>query len=224
MSRKAGAGKWQMMEMPDGITTSNGSWYHITSRQIEQYVPGLQKKVILERLIQQADAWVLSADALSLLLFFLLAYLAVNPLFAFIIAIIFYLVFYFNTSAIVGVQLSKLMLIFSNDGFLYALSAVLLIGISIGGTPLALISINVDTIAIWYGVALVFLFKVGIMRLFLKFIVAKFSKGGIERQDRILNMLLIRYGMHYGILTKGVNEMQDELIRLRNYHKTRKKN
>ena len=80
MSRKAGAGKWQMMEMPDGITTSNGSWYHITSKQIEQYVPGLQKKVILERLIQQADAWVLSADALSLLLFLVLMVFVKNQI------------------------------------------------------------------------------------------------------------------------------------------------
>jgi hypothetical protein len=115
------------------------------------------------------------------------------------------------------------MLIFSNDGFLYALSAVLLIGISIGGTPLELLSLEIDTSAIWYGIALIFLFKVGLLRLLLKFLSARFSKDSIERHDRILNMLLIRYGMHHGILTKGVNEMQDELIRLRNYHKTRKK-
>jgi hypothetical protein len=223
MSRQAASGKWQMMEMPDGITTSNGTWYHITSKDIEKYVPGLQKKVILEKLIQQADAWVLSADALSLLLYFLLAYLSVDPLIAFGVALLSYFFLYFNTSAIVGVQLSRLMLIFSNDGFLYALSAVLLIGISIGGTPLELLSLEIDTSAIWYGIALIFLFKVGLLRLLLKFLSARFSKDSIERHDRILNMLLIRYGMHHGILTKGVNEMQDELIRLRNYHKTRKK-
>ena len=212
-----------MMEMPDGITTSNGSWYHITASQIEEYVPGLLKKTPLDRLIQQADAWVLSADALSLLLFFLLAYLSVNPLFAFGLSILVYLILYFNTSAIAGVQLSRLMLVFSNDGFLYGLSAILLIGISLNTSVLAALSLTVEMSAIWYGIALVFAFKVGLLRLLLRFLSLKFSTDGIERQDRILNMLLIRYGMHHGILTKGVNEMQDELIRLRNYHKTRKK-
>ncbi len=223
MARETGSGKWQMMEMPDGITTSNGSWYHITSQQIEKYVPGLFKKTTLERIIKQADAWVLSADAVSLLLFFLLVYLSVDPFLSFAISLIFYFVFYFNTSAIVGVSLSKLMLIFANDGFLYGLSAILLIGISVNTTLLSMFSLSIDMSAIWYGIALVFGLKVGLLRLLLKFLASKFSKGGIDRQDRILNMLLIRYGMHYGILTKGVNEMQDELIRLKNYHKTRKK-
>lgn len=222
-ARKVEAGKWQMMEMPDGITTSNGSWYHITSEKIETYVPGLLQKITLEKVVKQADAWVVSADALSLLLYFLLAYLSVAPLYAFGIALLFYLILYFNTSAIVGVSLSKLMLVFANDGFLYGLSAILLIGISLSSNVLSMINLNVEMSAIWYGIALVFMFKVGLLRLLLRFLKSRFSKEGIDRQDRILNMLLIRYGMHFGILTKDVNEMQDELIRISNYHKTRKK-
>ncbi len=223
MARKTGKSKWQLMEMPDGITTSNGSWYHITSEQIENYVPGLLKKTSLELIIKRADAWVLSADGLSLLLYFLLAYLSVDPLLAFGISLAFYLIFFINTSVIVGVSLSRLMLIFANDGFMYGVSAILLIGISLNTSLLSMFSLNVDLNAIWYGIALVFAFKVGLLRLLLTYLTSKFSKNSIERQDRILNMLLIRYGMHHGILTKGVNEMQDELIRLRNYHKTRKK-
>ncbi len=223
MARKTGPGNWQMMEMPDGITTSNGSWYHITSEQIENYVPGLLKKTSLELIIKRADAWVLSADALSLLLYFILAYVSASPVVAFSVSLIFYLLLYFNTSIIVSVSLSKLMLIFANDGFLYGLSAILLIGISLNESVLSVVSLNIDTSAIWYGIALVFAFKVGLLRLLFRYLTSKFLKNRIERQDRILNMLLIRYGMHHGILTKGVNEMQDELIRLRNYHKTRKK-
>lgn len=223
MARKTDPGKWQMMEMPDGITTSNGSWYHITSRQIDKYVPGLDKKTPIERIIKQADAWVLSADAVSLLLYFLLVYLSVDPLLSFGISLIFYFLLYFNTSSIVSVSLSRMMLVFANDGFLYGISALLLIGISVNTTLISMFSLNIDMSAIWFGIALVFGFKVGLIRLLLKFLASKFSKQGIERQDRILNMLLIRYGMHHGILTKDVNEMQDDLIRLRNYHKTRSK-
>lgn len=214
--------KWQMMELPDGITTSNGLWYHITATQIDQYVPGLQKRTPLKQIIEQADVWVLSADVLSLLLYFFLAYLAINPLLAFIIAIFYYLLYYFNTSPLVSVQLSRLMMIISYDGFLYGLSAILLIRISLNTSILSTLSLDIDMSALWYGITLIFAFKVGLLRLLLKYLSVKFSKGGIERQDRILNMLLIRYGMYHGILTKSVNEMQNELIKIANYHKTKK--
>ena len=53
-----------MMELHDGITTSNGSWYHINTAQIDKYVPELLKKIQLATIIKQADAWVFSVDAL----------------------------------------------------------------------------------------------------------------------------------------------------------------
>jgi hypothetical protein len=42
--------------------------------------------------------------------------------------------------------------------------------------------------------------------------------------DRIFNMVLIRYGYKEGLLTGNLKAMQDEFIRVVNYHKTRKKN
>ncbi|MCR9133342.1 MAG: hypothetical protein NXI08_12225 [bacterium] len=220
-ARKVGRSNWQMLEMSDGISTSNGNWYHITRKQIEEYVPGLLKKVRLERIIQQADAWVVSPDSLALLLYFVLLYLSLAPVFAFALSLLFYLVFYSNTPAFTSVWASRLIQTFSNDSFLYGVSALLLIGISfnLDGT---LPFVPSGMAAVWYGVGLVFVFKVGLLRLLLKFVASKRQKG-VERQDRILNMLLIRYGMSEGILTKNINEMQDELIRLQNYHKIRKK-
>ena len=88
---------------------------------------------------------------------------------------------------------------------------------------LASLSLDIEMSALWYGIAMVFVCKVGLLRLLLRYLTAKFSKNSVMRQDRILNMLLIRYGLHHGILTKGVNEIQDELLRLKNYHKTRNK-
>ncbi|MBO6792598.1 MAG: hypothetical protein JJ895_01715 [Balneolaceae bacterium] len=220
-ARKVGQSKWQMLEMPDGISTSNGIWYHITRERIENYVPGLLKKVRLERIIQQADAWVVSVDGLALLLYFVLLFLWMPPLTAFIISILFYLFVYLNTAALTSVWASRLMQVFANDGFLYGISALLLIGISFNSTGM-IPFVPSQMTGVWYGVGLVFLFKVGLLRLLMKFIESRKQKG-VERHDRILNMLLIRYGMSEGILTKSVDEMQDELIRLQNYHKTRKK-
>ena len=221
--KNSNSGKWQMMELHDGITTSNGSWYNINTSQIDKYVPELLKKIQLATLIKQADAWVFSVDALSLLMYFFLVFVAIDPLTACIIALVFYLIFYFNTSAVVNIQLSRLIQIFSNDGFLYGLSALFLIGISLNKSALSSLSLDIEMSALWYGIAMVFICKVGLLRLLLRYLTAKFSKNSVMRQDRILNMLLIRYGLHHGILTKGVNEIQDELLRLKNYHKTRNK-
>ena len=221
-SRKAGTAKWQMMEMGDGITTSNGLWYHINKQQIEKYIPGLLKSEPLEKIIRQADAWTLSADGISLLLYFTLAYLTITPLYAAILSLIFYFIWYNQMSAFVNVGLSKIITIFANDGFLYGVSAILLIGMSLNSISTGLtISIDVGLDAVWYGIPLVFFYKVGLLRLIIRFYQSRKKTPKPELNDRVLNMLLIRYGMKHGVLTKSVNEMQDELIRLANYHKTR---
>ena len=224
MASRLDGTKWQMMEMGDGITTSNGLWYHINEKQINTYVPGLLKKKPLHHIVKQADAWTLSADGLSLMLFFLLVYLKISPLLAAGIAVGFYLMWFFNTSAFVNVALSKIVQVFANDGFMYGVSALLLIGITLNSTiPSLGFDVGVSLSAVWYGIALVFLFKVGLLRLLLRYLASRSKKPFVELNDRVLNMLLIRYGMKYGILTKSVEELQDELIRIANYHKTRKK-
>jgi hypothetical protein len=125
-------------------------------------------------------------------------------------------------SAFVNVGLSKIITIFANDGFLYGVSAILLIGMSLNSISTGLtISIDVGLDAVWYGIPLVFFYKVGLLRLLIRFYQSRKKTPKPELNDRVLNMLLIRYGMKHGVLTKSVNEMQDELIRLANYHKTR---
>ncbi|RNC79938.1 MAG: hypothetical protein ED557_12450 [Balneola sp.] len=221
-SQRTDGFKWQMMELPDGITTSNGNWYHINSEQIEDYAPGLLKRIPLERLIKEADAWVKSSDGLSLFLYFLLVYVTVSPLIACLISLAFFMLWYFNTSAFLNLVSSPIVKLLTTDGFVYVASSILLMGFAFN-TSIASWGINVEFDALWYGLGLFFLFKVGLMRLLIRFIQSKAGKAAIEMPDRILNMLIIRYGMRHGILTGKVNEMQDKLIEIANYHKTRKK-
>ncbi|MBO6523823.1 MAG: hypothetical protein JJ971_08365 [Balneolaceae bacterium] len=221
-ARKVGEFKWQMMELSDGITTSNGNWYHITSEQIEKYTPGLLKKYPLERIIKEADAWVKSADGLSLLLFFLLVYVSVTPWIAALISIAFFMIWYFNTSAFLFLSASPVIKLITTDGFAYLASSVLLMGIAFNEF-ISAYGLSVDFSALWIGLLLFFLFKVGLLRLLIRFIQSRGTNSGIEIQDRVLNMLLIRYGMKSGILTGKISEMQDRLIDIANYHKTRKK-
>lgn len=222
MDFNRGRHNWQMLELPGGITTSNGNWYHITREGIESYVPGLLKKYTLERIIKEADAWVKSSDGLSLVLYFVLVYASVDPLIATLITFVFYFGWYFNTSVFVNLSTTKLFQLLSKDGFVYTVSAVLLIGISFN-EAIASYGLSVDFSALWYGIALFFLFKVGLLGLGIQFIRNKFfGKPKVSKEDRILNMLLIRYGIKTGKLTGNVEKMENDLIRVINYHKEKR--
>lgn len=219
---KRGRSKWQMLELSDGITTSNGNWYHITREGIENYLPGLLKNYPLDRIIQEADSWVKSSDGFSLMLFFILAYFSVTPWLAALISLLFYFLWYFNTSLFVNVTATPMAKILNSDGFVYTVSAIFLIGISLSDA-ISSKWIDVEFRALWYGLILFFLYKVGLLRLLIQFIRNRFfEKPAVSKQDRILNMLLIRYGMKAGILTGKIKEMENELLRVANYHKQKK--
>jgi hypothetical protein len=219
---KRGRFDWQMLELPDGITTSNGNWYHITREGMEEYVPGLFKEVTLERIIEEADAWVKSSNGLALMLYFILVYASVDALLSFIISLAVYFFWYFNTSVFVNVLTTPIAKVLNKDGFVYTISAICLVGFSMNEL-LASYGISVEFNALWYGLGLFFLFKVGLLSLAIQFVRNKFfSKPNVTKQDRVLNMLLIRYGMKYGMLTGDVQDMEKELIRVANYHKKKK--
>lgn len=197
--------------MSDGITTSNGNWYHITREGIKKYIPGLLEKYPLEKLIREADSWLKSADMLSLYLFFVLILAGSGALVAAIASVIFYLLWYFNTGAMVMPFAGPLIKILQMDGVVYTLSGAALIYFSFTGAMAAM----------WTGILLFFLFKVGLLRLGVQYLMKEREKGTL-RADKVLNMLLIRYGMKIGSLTGNIEEMQDELIRVANYHKKKK--
>lgn len=220
---KRGRNEWQMLELPDGITTSEGNWYHITRDGIENYVPGLLKEHSLEKIIEEADAWVKSSDGLALMLYFVLVYTSVNPLIAAVISLVFYFAWFFNTSVFVNIAVTPIAKLLNNDGVVYTLSAIFLIGMTFSDF-ISGIGIEIEFSAIWYGLGLFFLYKVGLLRMGVNFVVSKFrDEPSVSKQDRVLNMLLIKYGMKTGNLTGKVQEMEKELIRIANYHKSKKK-
>ena len=205
--------KWQMVEMPGGISTSNGNWYHTTRENIEAYVPGLLKEHSLEKIIRQADDWVQSSNGLSLFLYLLLAFIGLDPVLTFGISLVFFLFWYVNTSAFVSVIFSPLVKLLNLDGFVYVVSTAVLI----------YLAWQEQFTALWLGIVLFFLFKVGLLNLILKLYSSKKESSKPQMNDRVLNMLLIRYGMKEGLMPEKVQEMQDNLIKTANYHKTRNK-
>lgn len=214
MSRTASKFEWNMVELPDGITTSNGNWYHTTSEAIQQYIPGLLKKHEIGKIIKNADHWVGSCNGISLILYLVLVLLGVDAFLSAGIALLFFLFWYYNTSAFVTPVLNAIARLFHFDGFLYVATAASLIYLSMQGV----------LTATWVGLGLFFLFKVGLLKMLLTWISSKRSAQKATRQDRILNMLLLRYGIKEGLYSGNIQSMQDSLFKTVNYHKTRKKN
>lgn len=200
-----------MLELPDGITTSDGNWYHITTIETEKYIPGILKKYRLERIVQDADAWLKFPDIFALLFYTALVLLAVNPLVSAIAALFLYLILYFNTSAIALPAFSPVVRLFHSDGLTYIFLGVFLIYFSF---------FNVT--AMWIGAALVFLLKVGLLRMALKYMASKISSI-TPMADRVLNMLLIRLGMREGLLSSSVEAMEKQLLQQVNQIKKKKK-
>lgn len=211
--RKAGKYKWQMTELLNGISTSNGNWYNISSRQVEEYLPELQKKYKLETIIRQADDWVDSPKSLSMILYFVLVLAGFMAYIAMAISLLFYFFWHFKGSAFAAPAPGKVLMLLNQDGFMYLSGAAFFF----------YAALTWQMPAFWLGVVLFFLYQVGILQLVLKLQKEKTKPGKATRQDRILNMLLIRYGIKEGILPDEVQKMQDDFIELANYHKTRKK-
>ncbi len=202
-----------MSEMPSGITTTNGNWYNTTREKINKYVPGLLKTHTLEKIIQQADDWVNSANGLALVLYLALVLLQVDAVISMTLSVLLFLFWHFKGSAFVVPSLAPIVRLLNMDGFMYIISTGILIYLAMEDYLLAM----------WLGIVLFFLFKVGLLQLLLKMMNSKKDKKEPEIQDRVLNMLLIRYGIKEGIMPATVQKMQDDLIETANYHKTRKK-
>lgn len=202
-----------MSEMPNGISTTNGNWYNINRERIDSYVPGLLKKHTLEKIIQQADDWVNSANGLGLVLYLVLVLSGLDPVISMTLSLILFLFWHYKGSAFVTPSLTPIVRLLNMEGFMYLTTTGILIYLAMAGPLLAM----------WLGIVLFFLFKVGLLQLLLKMMSSKKDNKNPEIQDRVLNMLLIRYGIKEGIMPTTVQKMQDDLIETANYHKTRKK-
>lgn len=185
------------LETKLGIVTRTGDWFHTTSDHIEQYVPGLLKKRSLEKLVEEAIAWVRSADSLAMTLLLVLL-LFIHPLLAAAVATAFHFFWYRSKSAFVTIYLGKVLKLMNSDGYMLLTSLVIISAVGMTGQYLAA------------GVGLVFFFlmKLGLLK-------SLWDKIGEERQaklslnDRVFKMILTKYGMHYNIGPSEVNQMEE---------------
>lgn len=198
------------LETQLGIVTRTGDWFHTTSDHIEDFVPGLLDKRPLYKLVEEAMAWVRSADSLALsILLGLLIF--IHPLLAAAIALAFHFFWYRSKSAFVTIYLGKLLKFLNTDGYLLVTSLIVISAVGMNGQYLAA------------GVGLVFFFlmKLGL----LKMLWDKIDEGTEQKlslNDRVFKMILVKYGMHYNLTPDEVSTMEQKFVDLATSRKGKK--
>lgn len=185
------------LETKLGIVTRTGDWFHTTAKHIKQFVPGLLKKRSLDELVEEAVAWVRSADSLSLTLLLVLL-LVIHPIFAAIIAIAFHFFWYRFKSGFVTIYMGKLLKLMNKDGYLLMTSLVVI----------SLVGMDGQYLAAGVGLVFFFLMKLGLLkRLWDKIDEDKPDK--LSLNDRVFKMILVKYAMHYNLAPEEVQSMED---------------
>lgn len=190
------------LETPLGIVTRTGDWFHTNSEQIEQFVPGLLGKRPLETLVDEAVAWVRSADSLSLTLL-LVMLLFIHPLLAAAISLAVHFFWYRTKSAFVTIYLGKVLKFMNSDGYLLITALVIISAVGMAGQYLAA----------GVGLAFFFLMKLGLLkRLWDKLDTT--ASSDLPLNDRVFKMLLIKYAMHYNIAPEQIKSMEERFMEM----------
>ena len=222
MSHKRKKSGWELVELTGGFQTSFGHWYMITTDGIESYVPGLLKLYSVQHLVRIADDWLRSREQLPVLVFMLLVYSPLSVSLSLVLGLTFYILW--------RTQLTAFIYPWGYPGIRWISEDTLLYLAFIGGlsydsvAPEGWVLLGLSSLEITTLVGCFLFIKTGLVSMVLQFLNARFSsKYTTAITDRVLNMVLIRYGYKEGLLTGNLKTMQDEFIRVANYHEIRKK-
>lgn len=185
-----------------GIMTRTGDWFHTTSDQIREYVPGLLERRPFDKLVEEALAWVRSADSLSLTILFVLLFL-IHPVAAAGIAVAFHWLWYRYKSAFVTIFVGKLLKFLNSDGYLLIIALI----------ALSILGLLGEYLATTLGFIFFFLMKLGLLkRLWDR--LYQTSGGEIPLNDRVFKMLLIKYAMYENVSPEKVRTMEEKMNEL----------
>lgn len=187
--------KINILESPISTITSAGHWFFATRKSVEEYVPGILKKLTFEELIRKAVIWIDSADSLAMLLYFLLAF-TVTPWIAIVGTFVFHVWWYFSKSAFVNITLTPVLNVLGND----------FIQLLVAGVALSFMGMSGMYLLLAFGVLYFFLFKIGILRRLWDKL--DNNRDKLPLNDRVLKMLLIRYSIHEDIAPEEIKRLE----------------
>ena len=189
-----------ILETPYSTVTNSGHWFHATRETIKDYVPGLMKVYPFESLIEKSVIWIDSADSVSMLLFFGLAFL-INPWVAGAISLLFHYGWYHKKSAFVNLPLTPFLKLLNHDFLQLLIAAIVLSFMGMNGMYTSLV----------IGIVLFFLYKIGLLRRLWDKLDKNTTGKKLPLNDRVLKMVLVRYSIYQNIPPKDVKKIDDHV-------------
>jgi hypothetical protein len=189
-----------ILETPFSTVTSGGHWFHATSGTVQEFVPGLLKKYSFEELIVKAVTWIDSADSISMLLFFILAF-TTNAWIAAAVSFAFHYWWYHNKSAFVNIPFTSVISLLNKDFVQLLIAAFALSFMGISGMYLA----------VTFGILYFFLFKVGLLRRLWDKLDSGSVKDKLPLNDRVLKMILVRYSLYENMPPVEIEKLEQHV-------------
>lgn len=194
------------VEIPGGILTSSGIFYHIDTKGIEQLIPGLLDKVHLNDLLKEADSK--SQSPLFLAFYSFLVGLLFSVWMAFAALLIGYILGIWFRSLLTGPLKGYVHRIISQES------------ISILFTSLILIywGYHEQLLPLGIGLGMFIAFRILL-------ILDKGSKKNTipNKNDRILHFVLHWYALREGLSSSRIDEMQEKILHYYNSSAPKKK-
>jgi hypothetical protein len=193
------------VEVPGGLLTAAGNFYHIDSSGIDHLVPGLLEKVKLKELLQEADA---QTNAFLFWGYYaLLAGLFWNIGIAVFLLVLFGALTHVMRPSLTGNPVGKIQVAIVNEPVSYLVTAVVLIWFGYSEMLLPM----------WTGLG-AFL----ALRLVIVLIKGGKNESFPSKNDRILHFVLQKHALQQGLSTPAVDEIQNNLLSYLNSTKRRK--
>lgn len=194
-----------------GIVTRYGDWFHITSDQIENFVPGLLDRVELYTLVKAAQAWVKSADSLSMILLLALFFL-VHPLVAAGLTLLFHLAWYFSKSSMVTISLNSFFDLLYKDGTQLIFSLVIISYLGLIGNYLA----------VGIGLLFFFILKLALLKRVWDKLYHSIGDAVLTLNDRVMKMVIIKFAIVEDVAPEEIKQMEKRISELATNRKENK--
>jgi hypothetical protein len=187
-----------------GIVTRSGDWFHTTSDEIEEYVPGLLDQRPLDELIETAQAWIESANGIALLLLMLLLIFSVNPLLSAAIVLAVHWAWYHSKSGLVNLSMTSILKFMNTDAFMFVTALIVLSVLGMEG----------EYSALGIGIIFFFLLKLNLLKKLWDYLDQRGSDKELLLNDRVLKMVIIKYAMYEDVAPTEIKRMEERFKEL----------
>jgi len=184
--RKSASESDAWVELPTGIFTADGVWYHTTEEALREYADAVVERVGVAALLSRAGSWFRSADAISTTALAVLL-LMMPPMPAVLATLVLYLLWDLYSPQFVFIPLVRLLSVLSLAGVQGVLYVLIVSWLGAGG----------QVISATVGLVGFILFRWGLIRKALSPVSDKLagSHNSLPKQDRILRTLILRYAI-----------------------------